>query len=231
MEVIGHRGAAALGPENTLESIRAALDAAADGVEIDVRLSSDGVPVLMHDAGLVRTTRAEGRVDEVGSEALGSLGVPTLEQVLDLVPDELRVIVELKGTPWEPGYDPNEPLARVVAAMLAAIPPRRVTVSSFNPLALAVIRAEASEVATGVLTAPGFDLRSNLAAAVEGGHDECHVPIRILEASFLDDAHAAGRSVVAWTVNDAGDLRRCRDWRVDAVVTDDPRAALEALEG
>lgn len=229
MEVIGHRGAAALGPENTLAAIGAALDAEADGVEIDVRLSADGLPMLIHDIDLGRTTGAAGRVDEREAKGLSALGVPTLQEALDLVPDDRRLIIELKGTPWDAGYDPNEPLARAVAAMLDAIPPRRVTVSSFNPLSLAIVRAEAPDVATGVLTAPAFDLGSNLAAAVQGGHDECHVPDQILEAWFVDEAHAAGRSVMSWTVNDADRLRRCAEWGVDAVITDDPRAALRAL--
>ena len=103
------------------------------------------------------------------------------------------------------------------------------TVSSFNPIALAIMRQRAPDVATGVLTPPAIDLRSNLAAVLDGGHAESHVPFEILEESFVADVHANDRRVLAWTVNDAVEIRRCRDWGVDGVITDDPRAALDAL--
>lgn len=229
MDVIGHRGGAALGPENTLATIRAGLQAGADGVEIDVRLSADGVPVLMHDVNVDRTTPGTGRVDSLSIEVLRSLGVPTLSDVLELVPLERRLIVELKGTPWEAGHDMNEPLARVVAETLTQQEVRNVTVSSFNPLALAALRAGAPEVPTGVLTSPAFDLGSNLAAAVDSGNEECHVPAELLDPDFVVAAHDAGRRVLAWTVNDATEVARFAAWGLDGVITDDPGIALRAL--
>ena len=229
MEVIGHRGGAALAPENSLEAIRAGLTAGADGVEIDVRLSADGVVVLMHDADVSRTTSGSGRVTDLTANELAKLGVPTLNEVLGLVPVDRRLIVEVKGTPWEAGHDPNEPVAHELARILASIPPRRVVVSSFNPIALAILRERAPNVVTGVLTPSAFDLRTNLAAVLEGGHAESHVPFEILEESFVAEVHANDRRVMAWTGNDAGEIRRCRDWGVDGVITDDPRAALAAL--
>jgi len=135
----------------------------------------------------------------------------------------------MKGHPWEAGYDPGEPVARAVASLLTGSAPRRVVVSSFNPLALRVIREQAPGVRTAVLTSPAFELASNLYAAVEGGHEECHVPARILTHGFVDDAHAADRRVVAWTVNDPEELRRFDSWGVDGIITDDTRAAREAL--
>lgn len=230
MEVIGHRGAAALARENSLEAIRAALEAGADGVEVDVRLSSDGVAVLMHDADVSRTTSGSGRVADLTAAELTALGVPTLSDTLELVPVDRRFILEVKGTPWEAGHDPNEPVAHEVARVLASASARRVTVSSFNPIALAILRERAPGVSTGVLTPPAFDLRSNLAAVVDGGHAESHVPYEILEETYVAEVHELGRLVLAWTVNDPEEIRRCRDWGVDGVITDDPRTALAALE-
>jgi glycerophosphoryl diester phosphodiesterase len=229
MEVIGHRGGAALDRENSLEAIRAGLGAGADGVEVDVRLSSDGVPVLMHDVDVARTTSGSGRVDEQSLADLRMLGVAALDDVLDVVPGDRRLIVELKGTPWEPGHDPAEPLALAVGTMLAPRTSPRLTVSSFNPLALAVFRAVAPDVSTGVLTSPAFDLRSNLAAAIEGGDAECHVPAEILDPDFVRAAHGAGLLVLAWTVNEPEVVRTLSGWGVDGVITDDPRVALSAL--
>lgn len=229
MELIGHRGAAALGMENTLGAIAAGIAAGADGVEIDVRLCADGVPVLMHDPDVTRTTGGSGRVADLSIAALRRLGVPALEEVIEAVPADRVLVVELKGHPWEAGYDPGEPAAHAVASLLAGAGPRRAVVSSFNPLALAVVRSNAPGVPTAVLTPPAFDLASNLAGAIDGGHAQCHVPASILDADFIVQAHAAGKHVVAWTVNDAERLRAFESWGVDGVITDDPGAARDAL--
>ncbi|MFY9588262.1 MAG: glycerophosphodiester phosphodiesterase [Actinomycetota bacterium] len=231
MEVIGHRGAAAFAPENTLESIAAALSAGADGVEIDVRMSSDGVLVLMHDPDVARTTNGTGRVAELTGSALGALvpPVPLLDEVFATVPRDALLVLELKGHPWEAGYDPAEPVAHALAAALVADGERRVVVSSFNPLGLGVIRTESPGVRTAVLTSEAFDLGSNLAAAVDGGHEECHVPGTLADAAFVTRAHEAGKRVVAWTVNDPDRLRELAAAGVDAAITDDPRTAIATL--
>lgn len=229
MEVIGHRGGGALARENTLDAIRECLAAGADGVEIDVRLSSDGVPVLMHDVDVDRTTDGSGRVDGLPAGELRSLGVSALEDVLGIVPVNRRLIIELKGTPWEAGHDASEPLARVVGELLTSRTASRLTVSSFNPIALAVFRSVAPDISTGVLTSPAFDLGSNLSAVIDGDHNECHVPAEVLDWAFVDRAHGAERLVVAWTVNDPETVRMLSDWGVDGVITDDPLMALAAL--
>ncbi len=229
MDVIGHRGGAADSAENTLAAIRAGLDSEADGVEVDVRLTSDGVAVLLHDPDVDRTTAGTGLVGDLSTEEVRALGIPSLEEALDAVPVDRLLIVEVKGTPWDPGHDPTEPAARVAAATLASRPPRRVVVSSFNPLALAVARSISPELRTAVLTGVAFDLASNLAAAVAGANEECHVPVDLLEPGFVQIAHDAARRVVAWTVNDPEMVLRCAAWGVDGVITDDPRMALSVL--
>jgi glycerophosphoryl diester phosphodiesterase len=229
VELIGHRGGVSLGPENTIAAIEGALSAGADGVEVDVRISADGAIVLMHDPDVARTTGGTGRVADLALETLRALGVPTLEEALAAVPTDRLLIVELKGHPWEAGYDPSEPAARAVAAKLAAGHGRRVVVSSFNPVALHVVREDVPFVPTAVLTTAAFDLASNLAGAIDGGHAECHVPAQILEESFVVEAHRSGKRVVAWTVDDPERLRTFAGWGVDGVITDDPGAAGRAL--
>ena len=230
MEVIGHRGAKALAPENTLEAIRAGLDAGADGVELDVRASADRALVLMHDADVSRTTNGTGRVAELSVSDLRSLvpTIPILDEVFAAVPRDSLLVLELKGHPWEAGYDPEEPVAHALARALAADGERRVVVSSFNPVALGVIRSNA-HVRTAVLTSEAFDLGTNLAAAVDGGHDECHVPAKLIDEAFVARAHEAAKRVVVWTVNDPDRLRALASAGVDAVITDDPAAAIAAL--
>ena len=228
MDVIGHRGAASLAPENSAAAIEAAIACGAEGVEIDVRRSSDGVLVLSHDNDVVRFG-GTGRVDENRFALLESFGVIRLDRAFESVPAEKLLVLEVKGHPWEAGYDPAEPVANALAETLNAAGSRRVVVSSFNPLALKVVRERAPGVRTAVLTSVAFDLASNLAAAVDGGHDECHVPADLLEEDFVARAHAEGRRVVAWTVDDPDRLRTFATWDVDGVICDDPCAAVAAL--
>ena len=95
---LAHRGDARHAPENTLAAIGAALAiAGCDGVEFDVRLSADGVPVLLHDETLARVQGRPERVDELSARTLEDLGVPSLAEVLATVPHRAQLDVELKG--------------------------------------------------------------------------------------------------------------------------------------
>src|SRR5262245_24924808 len=95
--IIGHRGASAVAPENTTAAFEAAIQAGADGIEFDVRLSSDGVPVVIHDETLLRTAGIRRRVAELSTSQLNEFDVPTLAQVFDLFEsNDLILYLELK---------------------------------------------------------------------------------------------------------------------------------------
>src|SRR5688572_11107654 len=95
--IIGHRGASAVAPENTTVAFEAAIAAGADGIEFDVRLSRDGVPVVIHDDMLYRTARVRGRVADMSLDQLSQFDVPSVAQVFDLFKsNELVLYLELK---------------------------------------------------------------------------------------------------------------------------------------
>ena len=96
MQIFGHRGAAGLAPENTLESFQLAIDLHVDGLEFDVRCSRDGTPVVIHDETLDRTTAGHGKVTDHPASQLIQLGIPTLRQVLEQVIGRVNINVELK---------------------------------------------------------------------------------------------------------------------------------------
>ncbi|HEX5828462.1 MAG TPA: glycerophosphodiester phosphodiesterase [Candidatus Limnocylindrales bacterium] len=127
---LAHRGDWRRAPENTIPAFLAALEVeACDGLELDVRISRDGVPVVIHDETLARVQRRPGRVDELRAAALGDAGVPTLEAVLDAFPGSAFLDVELKG----------EAHGEATAAVLRSArgeDGRRAVVSSFDPPAL-----------------------------------------------------------------------------------------------
>src|SRR3990170_5929712 len=180
--IVAHRGASITHPENTLPAFEAAIGLGARIVELDVRVSADGVPVVMHDPTVDRTTDGTGAVHELtagelarlsatGAEAAG--GVPRLDQVLDLVSGRAAVALEIKNIPGEPGYDTRREVA--VEAAHAEIERTAfegpVLVIAFNPASIAASRAIAPEVPTGFLTTELVDAREALVHATRAGHE------------------------------------------------------------
>src|SRR5262249_55721360 len=138
--VFAHRGGAALRPENTLAAFEHGLSLGADGLELDVRLSRDGVVVVHHDRTLERTTRLRGSVAAVDAAAAGDAGVPRLADVLAVARDA-RVIIELKE-------NRRALAARVVEAVRRAGAVDRVCVGSFGLRVLRAVRELAPALAT-----------------------------------------------------------------------------------
>jgi glycerophosphoryl diester phosphodiesterase len=215
-EVTGHRGAAGLVPENTLPSFARALELGVDGVELDIHLSADGVPVVIHDARVDRTTSGHGAVVDLTAAELAALGVPTLAQVLHLIGDRAVISIELKatGTP-----------APAVAAVRAAGLESSVRLISFQFDLLAEVKALAPELAVvGIL---GAEDRAAIDRSLVLGArqlDVCHVG---LTREFVDVAHAASLRVRAWTPNTAEEMRAVLALGVDGITTDRPDIALE----
>lgn len=228
--VLAHRGARRRAPENTLEAFRRARELGADGVELDVRRTRDGVLVLHHDPGPVDGP-VLGRVDhpEV-RERFPS--IPTLAEALDVCLG-LLVNVEIKNLPWEPDFDASERIADDVVALLESRGGDRVLVSSFHLATVDHLHGRAPDVPTAFLFLAGMDLREVADLAADRGHVAVHPDLRALGgpevAEFVTHAHARGLQVNVWTVNEPADMVRMADLGVDALVTDVPDVALVAL--
>ena len=247
--VFAHRGGAALAPENTVAAFDAGLAAGAHGLELDVRLSLDGVAVVIHDPALDRTTDATGPVDGRTARELAALdagfrferdgaypfrgcglGIPALRAILDRYRTTL-LIVELKSA------DPR--LARAVVDDIRATGSvGRVTVGSFQKGALDAVRAldpalrtgaDMDDVRSGVNPAPGA------AVTARPVFDAFQVPeiyagLRIVTPDFIARAHDAGVTVTVWTVNRVDDMQRLIDWGVDGIITDRPDLAVPLVK-
>lgn len=238
MLVIGHRGAAAVAPENTVAGVERAFADGSDAVEVDVRLSGDGRLVVVHDATVDRTTDGRGVVADMTATEIRSLDagarfpgaagrglqVPLLEEVWEAAAG--RVVLEIKGA-WGTGE-----ASRVAAALSSFLAGRDVSsavASSFDLAALGVLRETGSPIATGVLSAAAFDAGSNIAAASAGGHAVSFLPDAVAGADAIRAARAAGIRAVVWTVNVPDRLRALRDAGADGIITDDPGAAIAAV--
>lgn len=228
--VIAHRGGGALAPENTLAGLRRARSLGFAAVEFDVMLAGDGVPVLMHDETLERTTSGRGSVASTPSAAITRLDagakfdavyagepVPTFAAAARLCVDlELWANVEIKPARGR-ARDTGLAAAKVAAAAWTA-PGAAPLLSSFEPEALDAAREAAPQLERGLLVGrmPADWLRRLEAhGCVSLNCDHEHVGERDVRA-----VRDAGYRVLCYTVNDAETARRLFAWGVDAIFTD-----------
>jgi glycerophosphoryl diester phosphodiesterase len=231
--LLGHRGAVhATAPENTLAAVDRALRQGADGVEVDVRITADGVPVCHHDAGL---RRSAGDARHVATTPYGQLPwmgshrIPRLSEVVDLVSGRGRLVVELKPPSWPTGAALGS--VEAVVAVLRRHRLDHVTVSSFDRPRALLVRRSGLPLSSALLGRPGVPFGVVLRRALRDGHQEVHPHVSSLLAR-LDLARPAalqGMSVTGWTVDRPADLVRLAAAGLSAVICDDPRAAREAL--
>ena len=228
--LIGHRCARAEAPENTLAGLGRAAALGARWVEVDIRLTADGVPVLLHDATLDRTTTGRGRLDAhslarlAGVEAAPGEPVPTLARFLAAALEVgLGVNLELKVDPDE-APDMPERLTRAVLATLDAVWPVTAPpplLSSFAPACLAVAARLAPARPRGLLLETLLPDWATTAAGV--GAAAIVIDHACLAGPETVAALAAdGRKVAVYTLNDPARARLLLAWGVAAIISDHP---------
>jgi glycerophosphoryl diester phosphodiesterase len=240
--VVAHRGASVEQPENTIEAFEAAIDAGADSVEFDVRMTADEIAVVMHDPDVSRTTDGTGLVPELTLADIrrlrihlpggGTAGVPTLEEALHCLAGRAAADIEIKNLPGEPGFTADR--EAVVEATLETLDESGfagpVIVSSFNSRSVAHCKTIRPDVPTGLLTSYDVDAAEALTRAVAEGHPWV-LPFvtKVLEAGegFADRVHQGGALLGVWIADDPETARRLFELGVDAVATNDPRAIAE----
>jgi glycerophosphoryl diester phosphodiesterase len=237
--IIGHRGARANAPENTLAGIRAAHDEGARWVEFDVKLTEDGVPVLIHDETLDRTTNGRGPVRAISAAAIAKLDaggwfdrrfagerVPTLAAALELLARYgMGFNLEIKPCPGR-----EAETARIALDIVKQQWPTRLpvpVVSCFKTEGLRVARVVAPDYPRGYLVERlPADWQAQAMAS------ECrtvHPGMRDLTRAQVQAVKAAGFPILAWTVNEPGRARELLEWGVDSLITDKPAAIAAAI--
>ena len=224
-KVIGHRGAAAYAPENTLVSFQEARRRGATWVEIDVKLTADGVPIVMHDESLKRTTGVDRLVAETPRTDLPA-EVPTFEQAIACFAElGLGCNVEIKPCPGR-----EQETARVTVETLrrswpAQLPPP--LLSSFKDAALATARDAAPEFARAILLDEiKDDWRQRAQAVGAAGVNTSGKRLTAVQAVAI---RKAGYALSVYTINDGDVARALVGMGVDCVITDAPDVILQAL--
>ena len=224
--IIGHRGASAVAPENTMAAFREAIAAGSDGIEFDVRLTRDGVPVIIHDNTLRRTTGLSHRVADLTWPELEKLnvGVPSLEQLLTLFEaNDLLLFLEMKVD----SAAEHLPLAKACCKLIDDYTcKQRVFVECFDLKALEVIKNIDADLRTAALFQPRLANQRIIAQAKAIGASALALHHRLASESLVKEAIDAELRVAVWTVDDPVWIARARSLGIAALITNDPAAML-----
>ncbi|MBL0567937.1 glycerophosphodiester phosphodiesterase [Aeromonas hydrophila] len=221
MQIIAHRGASGLAPENTLKAIRLALTLGAGAIEIDVQLA-DGELWVFHDRRLERCTNGGGVLTAQSRAYLASLdagegeGIPTLWQVMETIAGQAELHIELKGSQTA---DEVARLTRRAEAELGFTPTQWV-VSSFHHPELARFAALRPDIRLGALTSTIPLTLAKFAAELGAWSLNCDVDF--VDQALVQDAHDRGLKVLVYTVDEPADQAMLAAIGVDGIFTNRP---------
>jgi glycerophosphoryl diester phosphodiesterase len=213
---VGHRGARAYAPENTLTSFKKALEIGVDAVELDVRKTKDNQLVVIHDADVKRTTNSVGLVSNFtlkeikGFDAGNGEKIPTLEEALDFLDKKVMVFVELK----EVGVE-----EQVLSIVKKKGLEMNVVVTSFLEDALKKVRELDGNIETGLIYASH---KNPIKAALELKANYLLPLYRFTHTANVEKAHECGLKVVVWTINDPEEIKEYAEKGVDGIASDKP---------
>jgi glycerophosphoryl diester phosphodiesterase len=235
MRLFAHRGASAVAPESTEAALLEAIDAGADGVELDVQLSRDGRLIVFHDERLDRTSNGTGTLTSRPWRVLATLDTGAwfaprfagqrmllASQALRLLRRRCDVNLELKRTSRAEML-----IDRLLRCLRWTRATRRVLVSSFDLPLLSRLLRRAPRIATAALCDRAFD--PTLRTAVRLRCHAIHPHVSLVTEGVVHRAHAAGLRVHVWTVDQATVARRLSEWGVDGIFCNDPRRMARAL--
>lgn len=225
--VIGHSGAAGLEPENTLKALRRALDLSLDLVEVDVRVTRDGEPILLHDEGFERVGGVSAKARELTLRDIrdrirvGGEVVPTLREALEAVGGRMGVIIDLKDSNWGGVHS----VIRVV-----------VDEGAVEWVALVSKRLETLEAAKSIepRVQTGASFESPPTRVVDASRIGCSlisIHYKLATRATIELAHRLGLKVVAWTVDSEALALNLVTRGVDAVVSNRPDRLIKFRDG
>ena len=226
MERIIHRANGGQYPENTLEALEEMVQIDAEGIEIDIQLSKDDIPVVFHDPRLRRMTGKDSFVRELSVAELKSLSVrkgksdkagtiPTLEEAIEIVKGKKLFYIELKKG------DVNKITESVLKVINKRLSIESFRLSSFDPKIIKAVKARNENIRTGYIFAtPHRRFLLNRTEKMVGGFDQWHIEKGLLNTRLLKKAVKMNREVMVWKVNRKSQMKRCIRMKVDGIITD-----------
>lgn len=209
---IGHRGAKGHLHENTLASFEKAIALGVDMIELDVWLSSDKMPMVIHDETIDRTTSKTGLVTDYSAKELRHLGIPTLRDVFKLVDNRCEINVEIKT------FSATQSVLDLIAK--SSFDQSKILISSFDWNALQEVRFHDEDVRIGVLSETDLDLAMAFAKFIKA--EAIHPYYHLLTAENVEKIKEKGFKVFPWTINEPEDITFVKSLEVDGIITDFP---------
>lgn len=209
---IGHRGAKGHLPENTLASFEKAIVLGVDMIELDVWLSSDKIPMVIHDETIDRTTSKTGLVTDYNAKELQHLGIPTLRDVFELVDNRCEINVEIKT------FSATQAVLNLIAKN--TFDQSKILISSFDWNALQEVRFHDEDIRIGVLSETDLDLAIAFAKFIKA--EAIHPYYHLLTAENVEKIKEKGFKVFPWTINNPTAITFVKSLGVDGIITDFP---------
>ncbi len=209
---IGHRGAKGHAPENTLISFQKALELSVDGIELDVHLSKDNIPVVIHDSTVNRTTITKGKVIDFTAKELQNLGIPTLEDVFNLIQNQCEINIEIKI------FGATKAVLDLVNN--SSFDTEKIIISSFDWNALQEVRFHHETIRIGVLTETDLDLALAFAKFIKAY--SIHPYFHLLTLETVKKIKEKEFKIFPWTVNELEDITFVKSLQIDGIITDFP---------
>ena len=230
--VYAHRGDRSRAPDNTIEAYMLAVEAGADGIELDVRQTRDGVLILYHDD----RDPAVGAFSSLDFRVLREMApqVPTLREAMQAIPRHVFVNVEIKNLPGDAGFDHERSIVdKILDELRIYDDPTRILLSSFDPLSMQHARSVGREFLRGQLVRAPVELDVGLALAKDLSADAINPQYALLRddaAALMARIREMGLHTVVWDVHTPEEVASLATAGADAIITDDPAMAREVLD-
>jgi len=235
--LIAHRGLSAVAPENTLSAFKYAIRSKADMIEVDIRLTKDGTPVIIHDAKVDRTTNGRGKVKNFYLWTLKELDagnwfdlkykgekIPTLDETLKFINGKIPINIEIKTSTRK-----NEIAEKVLAIVFENGYEEKTLISSFDPRVLRRIKKLTDEIPTALLY--HYPIYFNPIKTLKNLNAVALIHnFKFTTSNLVKKIHDAGFKIFVYTVNDPKDIRKMIDIGVDGIITDNVRLARNVLK-
>lgn len=245
--VIAHRGASGAAPENTMASFREAIKLKVDMIELDVHQTVDGVVVVIHDKTVERTTNGKGKVKEMTFEEIQQLDagswfdsqfknekVPSLEKIIQEMNGEVKLLIEVKkGNSYYPDIEKN-----IMTLIYKYNAKNWCIIQSFETEVINNFKqidpeVELHKLVTGNIPGLPLYVDNSLKVGSIFKFDEVasiNPNFRLINKKRVEKIHKNGQKVIAWTVNDVEDMKKCIDMGVDGIITNYPDRLISVLD-
>ncbi|WP_284140327.1 MULTISPECIES: glycerophosphodiester phosphodiesterase family protein [unclassified Virgibacillus] len=233
-EIIAHRGASRIAPENTMPAFELAYDMGAEGIEVDVQLTKDNVPVLIHDENVKRTTNGRGFIKDMTWDTVTSLDagawfsrtytgtqIVSLEEFLRWAKNkQLTLNIELKNNKIDYKHIENIVYEMLAHYQLLA----NSTISTFNPNSVERMKQFQHKVGVALLASRKCGNLVKTAASI--GANALHVKYRLLNQNLVKACHAKGMPLRVYTINSTRRMHAAFKAEADGIFTDVPDKAI-----